>query len=280
MVRSKKETIPLHKRINNNETVFGVFINELITPNWGPILDSAGYDFCIFDMEHGRFSISDLGVMLPSFHGRRATPLLRVPVISREYFQAPLDMGMAGIVVPMVESAADVRAAVNYIRYSPRGRRGVAFGRPHTDFYSNVDREQVVANADDSILLIIQIETAKGVCNLDEILDVPGIDVLFIGNTDLAQSLQCKNDLRAGQLRNKMEYILAEAQSRKIICGGNFVQPESIADFGKLGLRFISLTTDVELLQTGMRQVHPQAESLPFIPFSTEVRGHTIRDVV
>ncbi|MDO5553074.1 MAG: aldolase/citrate lyase family protein [Planctomycetia bacterium] len=248
-------------RKNSREQKFGVFINELVTPSWGPILDSVGYDFCIFDMEHGRFSISDLGIMLPSFRASRAAPFLRVPTISREFFQAPLDMGLTGIVVPMVESADEVRAATSLMKYGPRGRRGVAFGRPHTDFYSNVDREKVICKADESVLLVIQIETKKGVQNLEKILDVPGIDILFIGNTDLAQSLQCENDLSGGMLRENMEKILCLAREKNIPCGGNFTSSDAIKEFGEKGLQFISLTTDVELLQTGMSQVHPRMNS-------------------
>lgn len=256
---------PFCSRLRSEETLFGVFINELATPSWGPILDTVGYDFCIFDMEHGRFSISDLGMMLPSFRTSRAAPFLRVPAIRREYFQAPLDMGAAGLVVPMVETADDVRAAVSMMRYSPAGRRGVAFGRPHTDFYSNVDREQIVSEADAKVLLVIQIETERGIHHLSEILSVPGIDVVFIGNTDLAQSMGCPNNLKTGRLRYAMEEILKQGRERGIVCGGNFTQPEAIEEFGQKGLHFISLTTDVELLQSGMNLVRPKSDAIPIL---------------
>lgn len=242
----------LRARLKNGESVFGVFVTEFQTPSWGPILDTVGYDFAIFDMEHGRFSLSDLASILPSFHGSRSSALLRVPAVRREYFQVPLDLGITGLVVPMIESADEARQAVDFMKYGPQGHRGISFGRPHTNFYSCLNRNEVVRNADANTFLVIQIETEKGVRHLEEILEVPGIDVVFVGNADLSQSLQCANDLHRDPLRNTMEFIIEGARKRNIVCGGNFVDHEAVERLGAKGVRFISLTTDVELMQCGM----------------------------
>lgn len=108
----------LRRRFLADETVFGLFVVEMHTPGMGLLLDAAGYDCAIFDMEHGSYTLADLAAMTPGFRGRRCVPLVRRPAMRREFFQASLDPGFAGIVVPMVESAADARACVDLMKYS------------------------------------------------------------------------------------------------------------------------------------------------------------------
>lgn len=241
----------LRKRFLAGETAFGLFVAELRTPNFGLLLDTAGYDFAIFDMEHGGYSMADLAVMFPGFRGCRCAPLVRVPAIRREFFQVTLDLGVAGIVVPMVESAADVRACVDLMKYPPVGKRGVSFCRPHSLFQGH-DNDGYTTEANDNTLLVVQIETAKGLEHLEEILAVPGIDVVFVGNTDLSYSLGCPNDLESGQVRDAIELVLKTASARKIVGGANITDPKMVAELHEYGLRFVTLTTDVERFVSGM----------------------------
>jgi 2-keto-3-deoxy-L-rhamnonate aldolase RhmA len=129
------------------ETVFGLFVVEMRTPGMGLLLDAAGYDFAIFDMEHGSYTLSDLAGTVPGFRGCRCVPLVRVPVIGREFFQAALDLGVAGIVVPMVESAADARACIDLMEYPPAGKRGVSYCRPHSLFQTPIGGRFTAPNA-------------------------------------------------------------------------------------------------------------------------------------
>ncbi len=244
----------LHKRFLAGETAFGLFVVELRTPNFGTLLDAAGYDFAIFDMEHGAYTMSDLAVMVPGFRSCHCVPLVRVPAIRREFFQASLDLGVAGIVVPMVESAADVRACIDLMKYPPIGRRGVSFCRPHSLFQEH-NGDGYTAEANKNTLLVVQIESARGLDQLDEILAVPGIDIVFVGNTDLSQSLGCPNDLESGQLRHAIELILKTASARKIVGGANVTEPSIVAELHENGLRFITLTTDVERFFAGLKMV-------------------------
>ena len=251
MLNRHPSNLSLRKRFLAGETAFGLFIVELQTPNFGTLLDSAGYDFAVFDMEHGNYSIADLAVMLPGFRGCHCVPLVRIPAIRREFFQATLDLGVAGLVVPMVESAADVRACIELMKYPPLGKRGVSFCRPHSCFQGH-DNDGYTDKANDDMLLVVQIETAKGLHHLEEIFAVPGIDVAFVGNTDLSYSLGCPNNLESGQVRDAIELVLKTASARNIVGGANITDPKIIDEMHKKGLRFVSLTTDVELFISGM----------------------------
>ena len=241
----------LAARLRRGEYVTGVFITEFETPNWGPLLDAVNYDFGIIDLEHGLFTLSSLARMLPGFHGCRSSALIRVPSTERSFFQAPLDLGAAGIILPMVESAEEARRAVALMKYPPLGRRGIGFGRPHTDFLTNPDRDDYIAHANASTLLIVQIETAAGVEQAEEILAVPGIDVVFIGNADLSQSLGCRNDFRAEPLKSAVAKIFQAAARNKLIVGGNLTDAGLVRDFAPHNFRFITLTTDVDMIEDG-----------------------------
>lgn len=185
--------------------------------------------------------------MIPCFMKSRCAPIVRVPSIRKEYFQIPMDLGAAGIMVPNVETARQAQECVQWMSYAPRGKRGIATCRPHTDFI-NVDFMELCPQANNEKLLAVQIESRTGMENLDEILAVDGIDVVFIGNADLSISLNVPNTLVQGsELRTAQERILKTAAARGITGGGNLTDPKIIAELAPFGMRFITLCSDVEM---------------------------------
>lgn len=244
-------TPSLKQRLRNGETVCGIFIAELRSPNLGTILESTGCDFGIFDMEHGSFTMQDLACMVPGFRGPRCRPLVRIPSVRREFIQSVLDLGVEGLVVPMVESPEEVHACLEMMKYPPAGKRGLSYCCPHAGFRAS-DRDRLIATANENLLLVVQIETATALENLDSILAVPGIDVVFIGNTDLALSLGQPNDLSGGQVHDAIRFVLQTAASKGIVGGSNFIDPRFGAAFYADGMRFISLDTDIERFTVGL----------------------------
>jgi 2-keto-3-deoxy-L-rhamnonate aldolase RhmA len=216
------------------------------------LLDAAGCDFALFDLEHCPFSLPDFAGMFPGFRGSRCQPMVRVPAVRREFFQPLLDLGARGIMVPMVEDPETVREAVSLMKYVPRGRRGIHFSTPHT-LFQVVDRDAYIRAADNNILFAVQIETAKGLANLDAILAEPGIDVAFVGNADLAASLGLPNNLATGPVHDATRRVWRAAQARGIAGGGNFLNPEFATRFYEDGLRFITLDSEVGGLLAGLR---------------------------
>ena len=238
-------TNPLRKTMDEKRSVFGLFVSELRSPWLGSMLDAAGYDFCILDMEHGAFSIAEASALVVGFRGGHCTPLVRIPAIRRDIFTPLLDLGVGGIVVPNVETADDVRACVEFMKYPPLGSRGLSLSRPHTGFVP-ADRDRFLAEANARNLLIVQIESPKAVEKLDEILAVPGIDVAFVGCADLSLSMGIPNDPASGPLRETLELVLGKAKQYGIHGGTNVTQPDVIAALAPLGLRVITVTTDTK----------------------------------
>lgn len=242
----------LKNRLQHGRMLQGLFVTELWTPNIGTILELTGYDFCIFDMEHGSYTVRDLSGMVPSFRNLECRPLVRVPAVRREFFQSALDLGIAGFVVPMIESPDEVKQCLEFMKYPPNGRRGLSFSCPLTDFQVR-EREQHVINSNDNIILVIQIETEKAMKNLHSILSVPGIDVAFVGNADLSLSLGKHNDVTEGPVHDAIRLVFQTARSKGIVGGGNFPDPDLASLFYDDGLRFVSLDTDIERFIQGLR---------------------------
>src|SRR6185437_5619993 len=128
-----------------------------------------------------------------------------------------LDMGAEGILIPMVSSAAEARAAVSACKYPPEGTRG--FGpRRASDYGRNTDA--YVAQANDSVIVTVQIEHVNGVAQIDEILDAPGIDVVCLGPTDMSGS--------AGVLRQFNHPVVVDGMNRVINAARARQMPASI----------------------------------------------------
>ncbi len=136
----------------------------------------------VFDMQHGVWDLQDLhaaiGVTLP-----HATPLVRVTDNAPYAIGSVLDMDAMGVIVPMIEDAAEAARAVAYAKYPPDGRRSAGGMRPLKDFPA------YVAEANDAILVAVMVETAKGLENVAEIASTPGVDMIFIGPADLGLSI-------------------------------------------------------------------------------------------
>jgi 2-keto-3-deoxy-L-rhamnonate aldolase RhmA len=174
--------------LQNGGVSLGTMVFEFPTTGIGRIAAEAGADFVIYDMEHTGWSIETIRGLMATTRAANTIPMVRVPATEYNLISRPLDVGAMGIMVPMVESAAQAQKIVDSGKYPPQGRRGAAFGVAHDD-YTGGDIVAKINSANEEILLIAQIETMAGVENVDAIAAVEGIDVLWIGHFDLTNSL-------------------------------------------------------------------------------------------
>jgi 2-dehydro-3-deoxyglucarate aldolase/4-hydroxy-2-oxoheptanedioate aldolase len=166
----------------------GTFVFEFNTAGIGRIAAAAGAEFAVFDMEHSGSSVETIRMLIATTRSTPLVPIVRIPATEYHFVARVLDVGAQGIMVPMVETAAQAHTIVQSAKYPPLGRRGAAFGVAHDD-YGGGDIVEKIASANEQGLLIAQIETAVGLRNVDEIAAMPGIDVLWIGQFDLTNSL-------------------------------------------------------------------------------------------
>ena len=176
------------QKITSGGTSIGTFIFEFNTTGIARLAAQAGAEFAIFDMEHTGWNAETIRMLVATSRSTALVPLVRIPATEYHFIASVLDMGAMGIMIPMCDTAEQARKFVSSAKYPPVGRRGTAFTIAHDDYISGNIVEKM-SSANSETLLIAQIETMAGLENVDAIAGVEGIDVLWIGQTDLSTSL-------------------------------------------------------------------------------------------
>lgn len=182
------KTNAVKQKIASGGTAIGTFIFEFNTTGIARLAAQAGAEFVIFDMEHTGWNTETIRMLIATSRSTSLVPLVRIPATEYHFIANVLDMGAVGIMIPMCENAEQARKLVASAKYPPMGRRGAAFTIAHDDYISGNIVEKM-SSANSETLLIAQIETVAGLENVDSIAAVEGIDVLWIGQTDLSTSL-------------------------------------------------------------------------------------------
>ena len=189
------------------ETVHGCFI-KYPEPTLAEMLAVAGFDFVLMDGEHGTLDPRDLADMVRATELRGATPLARVTTNRPEIILRYLDTGLHGVQVPWVNSVSEVEAAVAAAKYGPRGIRGLAGGRA-TDWGVGTSIGDYTAIANDQTMVIVHIETATAVSQVEAFVEVDGVDVVFLGPTDLSHSLGLPGQTAHPDVVEAMDHVAA-----------------------------------------------------------------------
>jgi len=177
-------TSTLKQRVLAGERVFGTMALEFFVPALPQLAKVAGAEFVLLDMEHTGITLETLKHLIAGCRGIGIAPVVRVPATEYDFIARVLDIGAHGVMVPMVETREQAEFIVSSTRYPPQGRRGAAFGVAHDDYQGGTPAEKIEA-AHRRNLVIIQIETPKGVENAAAIAAIPNVDVLWVGHFDL-----------------------------------------------------------------------------------------------
>jgi 4-hydroxy-2-oxoheptanedioate aldolase len=165
-----------------------------------------GWDFLVFDAEHGPLQPREVEDLCRAVEPRGTTPIVRVTTNDAPTILRFLDTGAHGVHVPWVNSAAEAERAVRSVKYTPRGIRGLAGSRA-SEWGLREPIGEYVRRANRETLVVIQIETQDAVDAIDDYLAIDGIDVLFLGPTDLSQSLGHPGDLRHPDVLAAMDRV-------------------------------------------------------------------------
>jgi 2-keto-3-deoxy-L-rhamnonate aldolase RhmA len=244
----------LKETIQKGSTVFGIW-QRIPSCAVSQILSVAGVDFAAVDMEHGPIDISDLRTMVPVFKSCNVPVLLRVPSANLSSAAKALDLDVDGIIVPQVTTAAEAEAAVAATKFSPLGKRGIG-GPCAADHYGDISTEQFADNANDRVITIIQIENQQAVGNLDEILEVKGIDLFYIGPFDLTG--QMDHPLLIETLQSVFDKII----SKGIPIGMHGMNEEFIKYWRNRGASLFTYGMDNAFLKNSVRSAFQSLSSI------------------
>ena len=239
------QTNIIKAKIKAGETVFGCFVRypdaTLIE-----VMGYHGWDFLVFDGEHGTVEPRDCEHMVRAAELRGVTPIVRVTTNTQPTILRYMDTGAHGLVVPWVNTAEQAEAAVRSVKYQPRGQRGLA-GVRAADYSQAGSLGDYIKKANAETLIVLQIESREAMDNLPAILAVPDIDVIFIGPNDLSHSLGYPAQVQHPEVQAAMQQIADQvAKSDKAL--GLMVQGVDTArQWRDRGARFISINFETIL---------------------------------
>lgn len=220
------------------------------------IIGAAGLDFIVFDLEHGPHSLSSLPSLFCAAERHGMVPVTRVPSTGNSNILRVLDSGGKGVMVPHVEGAAAAAACLTQMRYAAvPGSRGVAT-LTRCSMFDGKGETTHCERRNDDVLAILMIEDRQALEDLDDICRLPGLDVVFIGNYDLAQNL--------GMDRTSSEFaVLYRAMVRRIrghglAVGGYAGTAAAVPALLDMGIRFITLCVDGAILRRAYEEMLSQ----------------------
>jgi 4-hydroxy-2-oxoheptanedioate aldolase len=240
------------RRVLAREWLCGTFLN-LGSPITVEVAGLAGFDWLLIDHEHGPFGEDTLLHQLQAAAATTAFPVVRIAANEPARFKRALDMGAGGVMVPYVNSASEARAAVAAMRYPPRGMRGVA--KFHRGAGFGADFDDYYLHAHERIVGVIQIETPDAAADADDIAAVDGVDVLFIGPTDLTHNMGIRDELDHPRFLDACARVVMAARTHEKAAGILVHAPALIPRCREQGFTFVALGSDGGSVRTGLASI-------------------------
>ena len=235
---------PVKESLRNRGTAIGVFI-PMPSPDVVEIVALAGFDFALLDAEHGRISPGDAYPMVLAAEARDVPAMVRVGQNDRQVILKFLDLGVSGVMIPQTSTPQLAREAVESMRYAPDGLRGLAGGRTF-DYGQGAPMADLVPAINERVLSIIQFEHIDALSHLDELLDTPGVDVFFVGPTDLGQSMGYAGQTGHPAVEKVIQQVCDAARGKGIALG--IVAPDAETTNRRIAQGFQMIVANVPTL--------------------------------
>ncbi len=246
-------TNSVKQKLQAGGTSLGTMMFEFPTTGIARLASVAGAEFAVYDMEHTGWSIETIRMLIATTPRPALVPIVRIPACDYQFVARVLDAGAMGIMVPMVESEEQARHLVSSAKYPPIGRRGAAFTIAH-DEYRNDPIPDVIRSANAEGLLIAQIETVKGLENVEKIASVPEIDVLWIGLFDLTSSMGIPGQTQHPDTLAAIQRVLAACRTyNKIPAVLVTSVPEGLMQL-QTGFRMVAYGGDLWIYQSALKK--------------------------
>lgn len=270
----------VRRRLKAGEPSIGTWLS-LPSPEAAEYVSRVGFDWLVIDAEHNPVDIRTLAQMFAAMAATNTAPMVRIPWNSGENFKRVLDAGAWGVVVPMVKTREEAERAVEAARYYPEGDRSVGGGRAAISF--DTTGEHYLRNANNEILVVLQIEHITGVENADAILSVPGVDACFIGPNDLAASMGRGLGVpleSSDPVLNEAIFAIRDACLRHGVAPG--IHTSGAAGVNQRiaeGFQFCALASEIKYMLSGLKDDIAQLNWRPAEPVTIDeaVGGAVVR---
>ena len=241
----------LARRLREGETVYTGWC-AMGAPLVAETIAREGFPAVTIDQQHGLWDIAATVTGIAAIRSGGAAPLVRIPLNSFAVASRALDFGAVGVIAPMINTVADAKAFVGAAKFPPLGERSWGPQRAMT-LAGIADPKTYLRDANDSIVTLAMIETRTAMDNLDAIAATPGIDVLFVGPSDLSIALTnaAELDPHSAKVEAALDKIVAAANKAGKIAGLYCANAERAAACAKRGIRFLAVGSDLAFLRAG-----------------------------
>lgn len=266
----------LCEALRQHKPIFGSWL-QTGAPAAAEILSEAGFAWLGLDCEHTSADISTVEETARTLHNRNTALLVRISRSDTLEIRKCLDVGAGGVIVPLVETAEQARMAVSAAKYPPTGNRGFCFGRMNQ---WGVQFDDYARTANDRTIVVVMIESRRGVENIDEILAVEGIDGVFIGPYDLSGSYGVPGKTDHELVLKARARVLTACNAAGVSAGLHIVRstPAQIESALKAGFTFLCLDADIIFLDRAARASLESATRPIITPIPEKIKnGHALR---
>jgi 2-keto-3-deoxy-L-rhamnonate aldolase RhmA len=251
MAATERWNNPVRARLAAGEAVFAV---TLTTNNLDAavLAATAGFHFLWVEMEHSPITLETLRGIVLATRGLPAAVFARVPVVELWTAKRVLDQGVSGVIFPFASTPEAAQLAVQACKYPPAGRRGsgaglAAISWPEAGNYTD--------SADANVMVMAVIEEARAVERIDEIAATPGLDVLFIGTSDLSFSLGLRGRQNEPLLDEAIANVAAAGKKHGKFLGRPAGTPEAVSRYREQGFQLFQCVTELGLMRMGAEQL-------------------------
>ena len=237
----------LKAKLKRGELVLGTMISELRTPQVGQLMANAGFDFMYIDMEHSPLNMETVADMILGARYAGIATIVRTPGLDRCALSRPLDSGADGVLVPQTGTREQVEQIVEWTKYYPIGQRGMSLRRAHSR-YGKVKAQEYCSEANESTVVVIQIESKKAIDDLEQLVSVQGVDAAFIGPADLSQTYGLPGQANDPKILADLERFIKVCQDHNVVPGIHVYDQESFKKWYDAGMRLFAYRNDISML--------------------------------
>ena len=249
----------LRRRVLAGEPTIGAFVNlgSLVAAE---LVARAGFDWALIDLEHGMGSEADLHGQLLAVQGTPTAAVVRVASAERLRVGRTLDAGADGLMIPRLETVAEIAETLTWMRYPPDGIRGVALGT-RGGGYAEIAHGALATTVNDRVLGVFQVESPAAVEASAETAAIDGVDVLFVGPADLSHSMGMPGRFDEPSFVAALDRVVANARAHGKAAGILLRDASGAAAAVAQGFSFIGIGSDSSFLVAGARAGLAQARA-------------------
>ena len=239
------------QKLRSGEIAYGLTLT-LGTPQIAELVAHLGFDWIWIETEHTTMSLEAVQAQLQAISGTGTQAVVRVDCNDQTTIKRILDTGPDGILIPSVNSREEAEKAIRYIKYPPLGERGIGLARAQG---YGLNLGDYVGAANDEVAVLFMIEHIMAVGDIDNILQVEGLDAVMVGSLDLAGSMNLHNDLSNPLIEEQVQKVLTACQRAGVPCGAFVGDPSQAKARIEQGFSVLTLGADVLLLASGAKNV-------------------------